>query len=314
MSSLYIDRRGVELELESGAIIFRENGERIGTIPIAPLKRIFMRGDVRFSASLLGKLGESGIGVVFLTGRQGKPSFFIPASHNDATRRVAQIRASLDADCCLTLARKLVAAKIAAQKNWFDELRQNNLVARYELTHALQLLSGHEAKLPGIDSLAKLRGLEGSAASCYFSGLKAVIPESLGFKARNRRPPRDPFNALLSLSYTMLLGELVLALHGAGYDPYVGFYHQLEFGRESLACDLLEPMRPQADRFAFSLIRRGIINKEHFTTNQAGCLLGKAGRTHFYTAWENEKESMRNAACHQVDDFVLDLPQIDSEV
>ena len=77
MSTLFVDRRGVELEFESGAIVFRENGERIGTVPVAPLSRVFLRGDVRLPASLLGKLGEAGVGVVVLSGRQGKPSLLL---------------------------------------------------------------------------------------------------------------------------------------------------------------------------------------------------------------------------------------------
>ncbi|MDR3054418.1 MAG: CRISPR-associated endonuclease Cas1 [Zoogloeaceae bacterium] len=301
MTSLYIDRRGVEIELESEAIVFRENGARVGTVPIAPLSRIFMRGDVHLTAALLGKLGEHGIGIVVLSGRQGKPSLLLARPHNDATRRVRQIQLSLDAGFCLDLARRIVIRKLTHQMQWFQELREKDMQARYELSHVLRLLATSLEKLPGVSSLAELRGLEGSAAACYFDGLRAVVPESLNFRARNRRPPRDPFNALLSLSYTLVHAELAIALYGAGFDPYVGFYHQLDFGRESLASDLLEPLRPLADRFALGLIKKQILDKAHFSTTEAGCFLGKAGRAHFYAAYEAEKETLRHGIQREIE-------------
>jgi len=115
MSSLFVDRRAVHLELESGAIVFRENGERIGTVPIAPLTRVFLRGEVTLCAKLLGKLGEQGVGVVVLSGRQGKPSLMLARPHNDASRRVEQIRKSLDAGFCLGFARDLIDRKVSRQ-------------------------------------------------------------------------------------------------------------------------------------------------------------------------------------------------------
>lgn len=301
MTSLFVDRRAVHLELESSAIVFRENGERIGTVPIAPLTRVFLRGDVHLSAALLGKLGEHGVGVVVLSGRQGKPSLMLARPHNDAARRVEQIRKSMDAGFCLALARDLVDKKLTRQIDWFDELRGADMQARYELTHAMQLLKEQRTRLPRAESLGTLRGMEGAAAACYFDGLKAVVPDSLHFKSRNRRPPKDPFNALLSLTYTLAHAELAIALYGAGFDPYVGFYHQLDFSRESLASDLLEAVRPLVDRFCLQLVRKQTLTKDDFSTTESGCLLGKAGRSRYYTAYEHSSEVLRTAIQAEVE-------------
>lgn len=301
MSSLYIDRRGIELELDAEALVFRENGERVGTVPLAPLSRVFMRGDVRCSAALLGKLGERGIGVVILSGRQGRASLMLARPHNDARRRVEQIRRSLDESFCLNFARTLIGSKISRQIEWFEELRQRDMQARYELSHTIRLLESHRARLKEADSEAGLRGLEGAAAASYFAGLKAVVPESFGFKSRNRRPPRDPFNALLSLTYTLLHAELVVGLYGAGFDPYVGFYHRLDFGRESLASDLLEPLRPLADLFALRLVRQRVVSADDFSQTEAGCLLGKAGRARYYEAYEQASEMLRAGISREID-------------
>jgi len=99
------------------------------------------------------------------------------------------------------------------------------------------------------DSTASLRGLEGAGASAYFEGFADLLPDRLKFSGRNHRPPRDPVNAMLSLGYTLLHAEAVLALYGAGLDPFIGFHHGLDFGRESLACALVEPLRaPSSSR------------------------------------------------------------------
>ena len=105
MTSLYVDRRCVTLKADGEALVFYENGERIGTVPLAPLSRVFIRGDVTLSSSLLGKLGERGIGVVVLSGRKALPTMLLGRPHNDAARRVAQYRLSLDADFCLRFSR-----------------------------------------------------------------------------------------------------------------------------------------------------------------------------------------------------------------
>jgi CRISPR-associated protein Cas1 len=307
VSSLFVDRRGVQLELESGAIVFREKGERIGTVPLAPLTRVFLRGEVQLSAALLGKLGKHGVGVVVLSGRVGKPSLLLARPHNDASRRVAQIRKSLDAGFCLTLAKDLVTRKIERQVGWFETLRESDMQARYELSRAKQILLQQQASVQAAPALASLRGIEGAAAASYFNGLKAVVPESLHFKNRNRRPPRDPFNAVLSLTYTLVHAELAIALYGAGLDPFVGFYHQLDFGRESLASDLLEPVRPLADRFALQLFRKQVLRREDFSTSESGCLLGKAGRTRYYAAYEEASETIRAGVNAEVDLLAVTL-------
>lgn len=312
MTSLYVDRRGVRLDLDAGAIVFYENDVRVGTVPINPVTRVFLRGDVQLSASLLGKLGEHDVGVVVLSGRQNKPTLLMARPHNDAQRRVEQIRRSLDSYFCLGFARNLILEKLEAQIAWFDETRKRDAYVRYEITHAMKQLNAAKLSIPDAKSLAALRGIEGAAAHAYFDGLKALIPESLKFQSRNRRPPRDPFNVLLSLTYTMVHAETAIALFGVGLDPYVGFYHKLDFGRESLASDLMEPLRPLADQFCQQLARKRVLTEDHFSTTEAGCFMGKAGRTHYYEAYEQHSEVLRAAIQKQVDNALGAV--MDSEV
>ena len=301
MSSLYIDRRGVELESDGEALVFRENGERIGTVPLAPVSRVYLRGDVRIQTSLLGKLGERGIGVIVLSGRKGEPTLMMARPHNDARKRIAQYRASLDVEFCLKCSREIVRRKISAQRAFAEERRERDLEHRYELTLVLRKLDALLAQIEEKPDIASLRGIEGNAAAGHFEALVAIAPPRLKFKNRNRRPPRDPLNAILSLGYTMLHSEGVLALYGAGFDPFIGFYHQLDFGRESLACDVIEPLRVRIDEFALGLFSKDILRIEDFTSGESGCLLGKNGRAKFYPAWDEFADGLRKELTVEVE-------------
>ncbi|MFT4256102.1 MAG: CRISPR-associated endonuclease Cas1 [Pseudoxanthomonas sp.] len=304
MTSLFVDRRDVHLELDAGALVFRDNGERVGTVPLAPITRVFLRGNVTLQASVLGKLGERGVGVTILSGRRGNPSLMLARPHNDARRRVEQTRLSLDPGFCLDYAKHIIRTKIQRQCEWFDQLRQQRPQDRYALTHAMRLLQGQLPRIGDMQQLDSLRGLEGAAASTYFAGLRAIVPASLDFTGRNRCPPRDPFNALLSLTYTLVNSEAAMALHTAGFDPCIGFYHQLAFGRQSLACDLLETVRPLADRFCLQLVSSQTLTDEHFSQTSGSCLLGKAGRAHYYGAYEQFAGSLRRDLGHSVENLV----------
>ena len=313
MSTLFVDRRDIQLEHDAGALIVRDRGERIATVPLAPITRVVLRGSVQLSASVLSSLGERGIGVVILSGRKGQATLFFGRPHNDARLRVQQTRLSLDAAFSLTCARHFVRCKIEEQIQWFDQLRQQRPQQRYPLSHAMQLLG---RQLDGVDRAAhldSLRGVEGAAAAAYFEGLRAVVPESLAFNERNRRPPRDPFNALLSLTYTLAHAETALALHTAGLDPCVGYYHQISHSRESLACDVMEAVRPLADRICLEMVASQTLTAEHFGHSASGCLLGKAGRTRYYGAYEAQAPALRKAIREQVRALALriapDMPE-----
>ena len=300
MSTLFVDRRDIALEHDSGALIIRDGGERIATVPLAPITRVVLRGNAQLTASLLATLGERGIGVLVLIGRQGKPSLFFGRPHNDARLRVEQTRRSLQDDFCLAYAQRLVQRKLERQCQWIDAAREHYPAQRYPLSQALRQLQEQLPQIAHTRRLDSLRGLEGAAASGYFAGLRAVVPASLGFHERNRRPPRDPFNALLSLTYTLAHAEAAFTLHAAGLDPCIGYYHQLSHSRESLACDIMETIRPLADRLCLKLVAQQVLTAEHFSQSDAGCLLGKAGRSRYYGAYEEHAQPLRHAVQQEV--------------
>ncbi|MDP1699069.1 MAG: CRISPR-associated endonuclease Cas1 [Xanthomonadaceae bacterium] len=294
MATLYLDREHVQLRLDGDALVMRnEAGERIATVPLQPLRRILVRGNVSFDSRCLGKLGERGIGVLILRGRHPRATLMLPARHHDATRRMAQYRASFDPAFCLQTARRWVDEKCERQIHYLAQLQVNRPDARLPLTRALRSLRSIRDSVGGSGHIDQLRGLEGAAARQEFQAYAALLPPSIGFAERNRRPPRDPYNAVISLAYTLLYAEAQLAAHDAGLDPAVGLYHQPAFAHEALASDLMDPERPRLNFWAQRAFAHQCLRSEDFRTSEHGCMLGKAGRARFYRSFESLTEGMR---------------------
>ena len=293
MSTLYVDRRATEAKLDAGAIVFSAEGDRLATVPIAPVSRLVIYGGLAFDSSLLGKLGEHNIGVIILTGYKHEPVLFFPRAHNDATKRLKQAVVVNNEPASLVCSNKLVELKISGQKDLLTAELSNGYPRPLDLKEPIEEMSNIIARLPQQSSRSALLGAEGAAAAAYFRGIACILPNSLGFQGRNLRPPKDPFNAVLSLCYTLLYAEAQLLIHAAGYDPYWGVFQKIAFGRASFACDVMEPIRPIVDRFAIDAFRNRILRAEDFSTCQNSCLLGKAGRSRLYPAWEAFMEECR---------------------
>jgi CRISPR-associated protein Cas1 len=289
MSTLVLDRSDLELRADGAALALYERGERKGTVPFKLLDRVVVQGKLALDTSVLTGLADQGIAMVLLSRRQSRRvAYVLGAGHSDAAIRLAQCQFASDQRWCDEWARRLVLRKLRGQ----IKLLQAGLAARADRRKPLidaqrsveeaahTLAAGHG--LPA----STVRGLEGAAAAAYFRGLAALFADALGFCGRNRRPPRDPVNAALSLGYTLLHFEAVATGHGAGLDVMIGFFHRPAFGRESLACDLIEPLRPRLDAWVWQLFQERVLREEHFAHDKGACLLHKAGRAHFYQAYE----------------------------
>ncbi|HLK81201.1 MAG TPA: CRISPR-associated endonuclease Cas1 [Xanthobacteraceae bacterium] len=289
MVTLVLDRSNLELRADGAALAVYEGGERHGSIPLKLLERVILQGTIRLDTGVLGRLAEAGVPTIILGARTGRRvAVLIGPAHNDAAIRLAQFQKALDGDWCAAWSHRLVLAKARAQLRLLRSALDERPDARKPLFDAIEQVQAIIRTLgaeQGLD-LNRVRGLEGACAAACFRAYCALFAESLNFRGRNRRPPRDPVNAALSLAYTLLHFDAVRAAHASGLDPMVGFYHQPAHGRESLACDLIEPLRPRAEEWIRTLFRDRVIRGEHFTEDKGACLLGKAGREHFYAAWE----------------------------
>ncbi|MFP4684112.1 MAG: CRISPR-associated endonuclease Cas1 [Ectothiorhodospira sp.] len=292
MGTMLLDRADLEVHIDGQALALYHDGERQGTVPLKLLERVIVQGrHIRLDSGVLTRLTGAGASVLLLSPRQPRQiALVLGPLHNEAAVRIAQAGRLSDTAFCAQWSRDLVRAKLNRQLRLLRQALRTRPDARKALTDASHGLSGILRQLEAQDgqepAIATLRGMEGAGAHAYFGALRSLFPPSLGFSGRNRRPPRDPVNACLSLAYTLLHFDAVRAAHMAGLDPLIGFYHRPAIGRESLACDLIEPLRPRADAWVRELFRTEVLTKAHFTWDGNGCLLGKAGRQHFYSRWE----------------------------
>lgn len=318
MGTLYIDRKDIQVKLDGNALAFYTNGEREGMVPITPLKRVVIVGNITLESSVLNKLADQGITVLFLSGRRGRFHGMLHGRlHNNGLLRIRQYEKS-HSPFSLEYAVELVQSKVSGQTSLLKHASQQRPDLRFSLTSAMNVLNTIHNKLSDLSVvpvscaesreqcdgetlfLQSLVGLEGSASAAYFSAYTKLFPPSLDFTGRNRRPPRDPVNAILSLRYTMVHFETVSAIETIGLDPTIGFLHQFEYGRESLACDLVETHRPMVDEFVWELFRERSLTDRDFTyeKERSGCSLKKESRKRFYPWYETWAKGLRR---HLVD-------------
>ncbi len=289
----YVQEQGARVGKSGERLTIVKEKETVGGARLREVSQLVLMGNVQVSAQALHLLMEKGIPVVhFSTG-----GWFHGISHGigieNAYARVAQYEAAADPARCVRFASGLIHAKAGNQRALLlrnGSGRERN-VAVSSLADALKRKSDMPDSLPG------LLGWEGRAAALYFSAFSSMLktgelPE-FHFGARNRRPPKDPVNALLSFAYALLAKECLVALWGEGLDPWWGLYHQARHGRPALALDLMEPFRPViADSVVLTAINTGMVGPRDFIANANGCALKPNGRKAFLRAWEQRLDQL----------------------
>lgn len=303
MSTLYVDRKDIELRYAGGVIEVHEPAGQRGSIPLAGLERVVLHGQVQLSTSVIGAFVKAGASVVLLGGRRSRYlATCVGKPHNDVQRRLGQFDAYRDKAARETWARELVQAKVSAQRRLLLKALAARPDERYALFRGSRLLEGALKRLTSAEALTvpMLLGIEGAAAAAYFAAYSALFAPSLGFGARRRRPPPDPVNACLSLAYTLLHFEAVSACQSAGLDPMLGLYHEPAYGRESLAADAIEPFRPHVDEWVWQLFRKRVFTDRGFHREGRAVLLGKQGRARFYQHFNPLAHALRRLLRMQV--------------
>ncbi|MCX7794690.1 MAG: CRISPR-associated endonuclease Cas1 [Thermodesulfovibrionales bacterium] len=302
MGTLYIDRKDIHIKLDGNALAFYFNGRKEGIVPIAPLKRVIIVGNKVVDTAVFRKLADEKISVLFLSGRSMRFCGILHGRlHNNGLLRLKQYEKAINRDFCLHTAKAIIERKVKTQIDFLKNLitEESRSIEFIPAIDSLEKVMKSISEAPSIDSL---RGFEGGAQAVYFSAYCKLFHQSLNFKGRNRRPPLDPVNAMLSLVYTMLHYEAVREIEITGFDPTIGFYHHFEYGRESLACDIIEIFRPLADKFVYEIFKNKYFTAEDFSheERQAGCYLKKDSRKKFYPAYEEWASTIRPQLTEEV--------------
>lgn len=303
MGTLYIDRKDCYIKIDGNALAFYVNGKREGIVPIEPLKRVIFIGNMRLDTSVIKRFSEHGIKAIFLSGKRLKFCGMLQGSlHKNGLLRLKQYEKA-KSDFAKQFSNGIVKRKIESQINLLKEALESRQDLRFYLLNALNSLKKTLKKIDSaILEIDSLKGIEGSASAIYFNAYTKLFPASLNFSRRTRRPPLDPVNAMLSLCYTLLHFEIVREIEAIGLDPFIGFYHEFEYARESLACDIMEIFRANVDRFVWNIFRTREFFGDDFTkdSKNRGCYLKKEKRKNFYPLYESWAKSIRPLLTEEV--------------
>lgn len=299
VNTLYVSDHDARIGARHQSLEIRRGRSLVGRYPLAALDSVVMTGRANITSEAIGRCVHSGIRVASLH-RSGRIRYVIGgATRGNVLLRLAQARAHDDLDESIQLAQGFVAGKLQNQRRVLRRWAWDttDTVGRRFLEEQRAII---EERLVGLELATtgdQVRGFEGDATRRYFKGLGAHLARTseFAFTQRNRRPPRDPANALLSYLYGVLTVELIGALESVGLDPQIGYLHRLRPGRPSLALDVLEEFRPIVDRFAVAVLSRRQLVYRHFRTLPGGaCELTEEGNrtlTEIYETWRSQETS-----------------------
>ena len=298
LNTLFVTLPGATLAKDHGNLVIRADGEERLRVPIHHIGSVVMFGATFVSVAAMAVLAETGIQVSFLSEGGRFLGRVEGRWQGGSLIRKAQFEAVASEDKALRIARGLVLGKLANQRQML--LRSARDAEEVDANQLRRAGEGVAAALKGArdaSGLDSLRGCEGQGAAVYFGVfskmLRRLRPE-LGFDKRQRRPPRDPINALLSFLYAVLLNDVCSALLAVGLDPAVGFLHQSRPGRPSLGLDLMEEFRaPFADRAVLALVNREQVRESDFEKDGSGALRLKAdARRTVLVHWQERRKEV----------------------
>lgn len=284
---LYVQQPKARVGKCGDILLIKDGKDVIAEARLVEVSQLVLFGSVQVSTQVIHELCRRNIPICYLSGGGWFYGVTHGITHKNVEIRKRQFEAALDKEKCLSLAKYFVRAKIA---NCRTVLRRNHIKPPKDV---LRDLKSDMDQAMRCDSLESLLGTEGVAAQkyfCEFSGLlksgSSKRPE-FDFRTRNRRPPRDPVNALLSFAYAILTREWAVVLQNVGLDPYMGFYHQTRYGKPALALDLMEEFRPLiADSVVITAINNGEVRNKDFIVRFGSAALTPEGRKRFLQTYE----------------------------
>ena len=297
LNTLYIQTQGAYLRLDRETLKVEIEKELKLQVPLHHLGGIFAFGNVLFSPFLIHKCAEDGRNLVWLSEYGRFKARIASSTTGNVLLRQAQHQAVDCPETSLSIARYITAAKLQNARSIVKRASREAKTAidKDSLNKTAQIHSDSIKNAETATTLDQLRGIEGYAAKAYFSTFAQMVRQNrdaFALTERTKKPPRDPINALLSFTYTLLVNDCISACEGVGLDPQLGFIHAIRPGKPALALDLMEELRsPLADRLVLTLINRGQIKPDDFTERPGGAVyLSGDGKKTLLTAYQKRKQ------------------------
>lgn len=299
LNTLFVTSEDIYLSLEGENVLANREKEVIARYPLHTLQTIVSFSYSGASPALMGACAQRGIGLAFCTPRGRFLARVCGESSGNVLLRREQYRIADDSQRSCEIARNMIFGKLSNGASSIQRTLRDHAprVADCRLEDAARKVKELLPLTLEVSDLEALRGLEGVGAAAYFGVFDHLLlnrKEDFFFHGRNRRPPLDRVNAMLSFAYSLLAHDCASALESVGLDAYVGFLHRDRPGRESLALDLMEELRPcMADRFVLTLVNNRVVKPEDFQVQDSGAvLLTDEGRKKFLKAWQERKRDI----------------------
>lgn len=297
LNTLFVTSEDAWLSLDGENVVVNRDKTVVARFPLHTLQMIICFSYAGASPALMGACAQHDVGLAFCSPRGKFLARTSGISRGNVLLRRSQYRSADDPAESCRIARSMIFGKVYNAR-WSIERTRRDHKMRIDETQFQAVSESLKTLLPQILEVSDseiLRGLEGVAANGYFQVLDAMIlqqKEAFYFHGRNRRPPLDRVNAMLSFTYSLLANDCAAALESVGLDSYVGFLHRDRPGRMSLALDLMEELRPcMADRFVLTMINNRVISSEDFTQETGGAVrMTDEGRRKFLKQWQSRKQ------------------------
>ncbi len=286
---LYLTEQGAILRKTGDRFVLEGKGETLLDIPYHKLEAVLLFGNIQVTSQAFGEMMQKGVPVSMFSSHGDYRGSMAGRRNKGVLLRIAQVDAWRDAERCLGMARRIVSAKIANGAAVLEKYRERDGTALHEELDArlrdLREMADRALEAPAHNALM---GLEGAAARMYFDSLMSRFNKSaMPWPGRVKHPAMDPLNAMMSFTYVLMMAEFEGLAEALGLEPGIGFLHQVDQGRPSLALDLLEAFRhPAADRFVLATINQGIFDAGDFVTNSAGCRFSERPMKRFLQEYE----------------------------
>lgn len=299
MPTVYITQEDTALKKKGERLVVKKGKERIADIPLIKVDQVVVFGEASISGALVSLLSKAEVPITYLSYYGKYKGRLVPKYSKNSLLRIEQFTTSQKKDLRLKFSRQIVKGKLKNMRTLLMRTTRGNRSSKEK--EVCDKLKNVIDKLDRTKKIDKLRGFEGLGSRYYFSQFDSMLKGDFEFNGRNRRPPRDPINCLLSFGYSLLLNEVLTGLYLVGFDPYIGFFHSNQYGKPALALDLMEEFRPVViDSVVKTMVNKNMVVRSDFKEVCGTIKMKEKVRNKFLEQYEKR---LRNKFTHPIFEY-----------